>query len=255
MRLRSLLFSSAVYSGTEGGGSPTATPAVPAPPNPAATVPAADTNGALAGALLTPPADPATPDPDKPAQPAKPEPPKELKPEDYKLAEGTLPKEIDPADPMLTDFLGAAAKLGLPNEAVNAVLAAVAPKIAAELAKPLQAYNELKTAWETEVRADPVIGGANYDKTVTRISQGIQQFMTTPGADPATRKAEIQAIAKALDVTGAGSNPALLRGLNRVFSRLSEGTPVVGSPAGTKGPDLAGLYNNPTSNIRTAAPG
>ena len=137
---------------------------------------------------------------------------------DYKLPEG-LPEGVDAKDPLVAPLLDAAAKAGVSNEALGAILSELAPKVQEQLAAPYKAWNELQTKWGNEIKSDKDIGGAKLPETVARIMQGVKQF-----GDEA-------AVTEALRITGAGNNPAIIRLLNSVFSRLAEGSPVAGAPA------------------------
>jgi len=247
---------SAVFM-SETGGQPAPQPTAPAP-TPAApaaspatdqtsTQPAAEPNllaDALAGKQPGEPEPPAETPEQKAAREEAEKAAKQLKPEDYKLDEKTLPPGVKADDPLVTDFLAGAAKLGIPNEAVNGLLAQVAPKVAEQLAAPMKAYIELRDKWVNEAKAQ---FGAELPAVAARISQGIQRFAAAPGANAEEVAKSVQAVSQALVTTGAGNNPALISLLNRVFQRLSEGTPVTGSPVATQKPAASLLYDHPSS--------
>jgi len=188
---------------------------------------------------------------DKPAVDPAAEPPKTdepaqaIDPASYKV-EG-LPDGITIEDPLVKSFLEGAAKGALSNEAVNSVLAEIAPKVAEQLRAPYLAWKTTNDAWQAEVKADPDIGGAKLPQTIATIKKGIERF----GGN-----AEQQAaINKAFNDTGAGNHPAVIKLLHSAFSKLVEGTPVVGSPAEQKITKNAGaaLYDHPTSRTTAAA--
>jgi hypothetical protein len=246
----------ATYFFQADGGAPPAPVADPAAPP--ATPPAADPAAAPVGeptlisdALKNPPVDPAAPpvDPTKLGDPKVQETPKiePLKPEDYKLAETTLPEGIKADDPMVKGFLASAAEAGLNNDAVNAVLAKVAPSIAEQLNAPMKAYTALRDSWIAEVKADPVIGGQNTSLVAARISQGIQRMASEMAKTPAEAAKIVNDMSSALVVTGAGNNPSFIRVLNHVFGKLSEGTPVVGNPARPSANPGSVMYDHPSS--------
>lgn len=83
-----------------------------------------------------------------------------------------------------------------------------------------QAWKDEQQKWQDEVAADPVIGGANLQKTL----EGIGSLMDRYGNDE-TRAA--------FDQTGAGNNPHIVRFLSTLVGQLKEPTPVPpGNPAG-----------------------
>jgi len=211
----------------------------PAVETPAATEAAApEVQSALKDTLLT--AEPEKTEGDKPAtegekmgagegekEPPAPEP---MKPEDYKLE---LPEGITADDPLLTAFLEGAAKGGMDNESVQAVVGALGPKLAEQITAPMKAWTTLNETWQAEVKADPVIGGANLPATIKTVTDAIS-LVSTPE--------EAQAAREALTMTGAGNNPAIVRLMHRMASRLVEKGAVQGnSPAESRSP-AAVLY-------------
>lgn len=204
----------------------------------AATEAAPEVQSALTDTLLT--AEPEKTEGDKPAtegekkgagegekEPPAPEP---MKPEDYKLE---LPEGITADDPLLTAFLEGAAKGGMDNESVQAVVSSLGPKLAEQMAAPMKAWTTLNETWQAEVKADPVIGGANLPATIKTVADAIS-LVSTPE--------EAQAAREALTMTGAGNNPAIVRLMHRMASRLVEKGAVQGnSPAESRSP-AAVLY-------------
>lgn len=160
--------------------------------------------------------------------------PEPMKPEDYKL---DLPEGIAADDPLLTAFLEGAAKGGMDNESVQAVVSSLGPKLAEQMAAPMKAWTSLNEQWQAEVKADPVIGGANLPTTIKTV-QDAMNLVGTPE--------EVAACREALTMTGAGNNPAIVRLMHRMASRLVEKGAVQGnSPAESRSP-AAVLY--PTHN-------
>jgi hypothetical protein len=80
-------------------------------------------------------------------------------------------------------------------------------------------WNETNEAWVNEVKADSELGGANLANVKQTISKLLDNSELT---DPKFREA--------LNFTGAGNNPAVIRTLYRVAKRLTEGASVQGSP-------------------------
>lgn len=160
--------------------------------------------------------------------------PEPMKPEDYTLE---LPEGIAADDPLLTAFLEGAAKGGMDNESVQAVVASLGPKLAEQMQAPIKAWTSLNEQWQAEVKADPVIGGANLPATIQTVTDAIN-LVSTPD--------EARSVREALTMTGAGNHPAVVRLMHRLASRLTEQRPVQGkSPAEVKSP-AAVLY--PTHN-------
>ncbi len=222
-----------VRAAEDGGGAGAAadpgaasTPAVETPTTPAVET-APEAQPALKDTLLS--AEPPKTKGDKPATEGEKEKgagegnkpaPEPMKPEDYKLE---LPEGITADDPLLTAFLEGAAKGGMDNESVQAVVSALGPKLAEQLQAPVKAWTTLNETWQAEVKADPVIGGANLPATIKTVADAIS-LVSTPE--------EAQAAREALTMTGAGNNPAIVRLMHRMASRLVEKGAVQGnSPA------------------------
>lgn len=150
---------------------------------------------------------------------AKTEPPVTLKAEDLTLPEG-LAKES------LNDFLAIANNHELaPKERTEALLGLYASK-AKELAEgPFNAFKELNTQWQTEMKNDPEIGGEKLQKDVLpAVSKLIDQF----GGDK---------FRQVLDLTGAGNNPEMARFLYKVAQAFTESSQhVSGNPPAASAP-------------------
>src|SRR3990167_2401248 len=102
---------------------------------------------------------------------------------------------------------------------VAAVKAAVDGNIAA--------FNKMQTDWQTEIKSDPQIGGANFEsKTVPAIAKAIAQFCP----DAASQKA----FREAVSLTGIGNNPHYVRFMARLGASLMEGEPAGGKPPSGK---------------------
>lgn len=76
-----------------------------------------------------------------------------------------------------------------------------------------QAWNDQQAAWQAEVAADPVLGGANLPTTMAAIGNLMDRFATP----------EVRA---AFDQTGAGNNPHIVRFLTTLHAQLKEPTPI-----------------------------
>jgi hypothetical protein len=194
--------------------------------DPAATPPAGDTPPAapppsnapgdgtsLAGG--TPPEPPKQPDPPAPAP--------ELKLESLKLPDG-MKLEGDMKD----GFAKAIAEAD-PNKRAQALLdlyAGESKKIAEAAHK---GFHDLNQKWVGEVKADAEIGGDKWPQVAATIAKGLDTY-GTPG------------VRQALNLTGAGNNPEVIKTLYKMASALAEGGHVGGNPpAGSGEKDLSEL--------------
>jgi hypothetical protein len=159
----------------------------------------------------------------------------EIKPEDYNV---DLPEGIGKDDPLLVSFLEGAAKGGMDNESVQAVINTLGPKLVEQMQAPIKAWVDLNEKWVAEVQADPVIGGDKWPVAKETVLQAMT-LVLTPEETRATREA--------LDLTGAGNNPAVIRLLYSMAKRLVEPGPVKGN-APTEPPKSAAALLYPKHN-------
>lgn len=206
----------------------TTTPATASPPptDPAAAVPVAAAPSsspaapaADAAAATTPPAAEAAKPDAEPAsllgEPAI----TPFTPDALKLPEGF---QIDDTTKGTLGEL--ATKHKLSQEVVQAIvdLGASRSKAEAEAAasSQLQAWKDTNAKWRDEIFADKELGGDKLDSVVRPTVS--KMLDTLPNA------AEFR---QALNATGAGNHPAMVRALYHLAQQLTEGGPVQGKPA------------------------
>lgn len=112
------------------------------------------------------------------------------------------------ADDKAQDFINQAAP-------VIAGMVERAGKAAAEA--QLQQQAALRTEWANTVKADPELGGANYEKTVAMSAIALDKFF-----DQETRDM--------LNVTGLGNNPGVVKGFAKMGAHFADGEIVTGDP-------------------------
>lgn len=212
--------------------------------NPAGGAPAAaPTEAPAADPGLTPPESllndkptetPAEKPEDKPVD--KPAEDKPIEYADFKLPEGVT---VDEAK--LGEFKAIAAEAKLPQEVAQKFVDLYSAEIKAISEAPMRAWTELQNAWQEAVRKDPVIGGANLDKNLAATKAGLNNLLGE----------EAPKFFEALNITGAGNNPDIIRGLFKAAQAHAPATPVAGTPAkgtqktagATLYPQMAGLGN------------
>ena len=176
--------------------------AAPAPADPAAAAPAAT---------------------DKPAEPAPPaEPAKPVEYTDFKIPDGvTLDAKL------LSDAKADFAKANLTQDQAQAFIDKHVSAVKASVDANIAAFTKLQSDWQTEIKADPEMGGANFEsKTVPAIAKAISTF----GGDVAAQKA----FREAVSLTGIGNNPHYVRFMARLGASLMEGSPTSGKPPAGK---------------------
>lgn len=86
-------------------------------------------------------------------------------------------------------------------------------------------WTDTQTKWQGEVKADPEMGGQNYDSTLELVAKAID----------ALGGKEAQKMRDAFNFTGAGNHPEMVRLMRRVGALVSEGKHVAGKSAGDDG--------------------
>jgi hypothetical protein len=145
-------------------------------------------------------------------------------PPDYAL---TVPPGMDPDEPLLGTFKEIAAKHGLPLEAAQDIVDMVAPKLAEALTRPYQLWKKTQEAWQAEAKSDAEFGGADFARNMASIAKVLDQY-----CDPKLRDA--------LDVTGAGNHPAIIRSFWRLSQILTEPGHVAAAKPAAVSKDPAG---------------
>lgn len=185
-------------------------PAVdPAPADPAPADPAADAT-ILGGDT---PADPA--DPETPAEPAG-------APEAYdlKVADGMVldTDALAIAEPVLRD-------LNLTNEQAQKLTDAysqILPKVAERYqAEQTTQITQQRAAWAAEAKADPEIGGANWDASITASAKALDHLGATAGSP----------FRQLLNDSGLGNHPEMIRMFAKIGKSIGEDADFVSSSA------------------------
>ena len=214
---------------TDAGAAAGAAAAAPADSFAASTAPAADA-GAAAGA------DPLASDSiaaagDKPADDAtktddaKTDGDKPIEYTDFKLPEGV---KVD--DEVMGQFKTLAAESKVSQETAQKFMDLHTAAITKAANAPYDAWRSTQSAWQAEIKADPAIGGKNLGQTQTAIAKAIDSM----------GPAEAKAFRQALNFTGAGNNPAIVKGLALLGKSFTEGTAVSGAkPSGGDGKTAA----------------
>ena len=73
----------------------------------------------------------------------------------------------------------------------------------------LKAFVDLQTKWVSEIKADPEVGGTRLEASMASAARAIDR-LGVPG------------LREALDLTGAGNNPAIVKAFVRLGQMVSE---------------------------------
>lgn len=156
---------------------------------------------------------------------------KDGQPSKEATAEGEAPKEPEynfklpegaKEDPELMGQFKELAKAEKLSPEMAQKIVDFAPKLSERIAQAnQQAWNETIQDWQSQVKADPEIGGAKLEANLSNISKAIDSYMPK----------EKQALLDAFVLTGAGSNPQIVKFIARLASQVSEPKYVPGAGA------------------------
>lgn len=102
---------------------------------------------------------------------------------------------------------------------------------------PYQHYLDIRKEWREQIAADPDIGPRQAE-VKAEIGRAIQSL-----GDPKM----IAAFREALDITGAGDHPGLVRGLRAFSQRINEGKPVLSRGPSPHGQTPPGQNEKPSA--------
>lgn len=231
---------------------PASAPAAAPVAAPAAT-PAAAPTAAPAPAAAAPAAAPAPGIKfgDDPADPADPAAAPAAAPAEASTYDLKLPEGMTLADEALSGVKARFAAANVPPDQAQALFDAHLDGIraATETAQKavLDSWAATKAEWEAEIAADPEIGGAKQAESLSQISKGVDTLLGAKAG---------KAFRAALDATGAGSNPAIVRGLFKAFSQHAPARTETGNPPSSNAPRTAGqiIYGSTQPRLGNAAP-
>jgi len=144
-------------------------------------------------------------------------------PTPFDLKDFTPPEGLELSDKDKETLGGIATKHGLSKEAMSELLGEYATRVKTVQDAAVQAYLDTNKQWQDEVRADPEIGGEKLDGVLKTIGAVIN--------DPAIAAPGFK---EALNLTGAGNNPAVIKTIYKMAQKLTEGGHVGGSPPAEK---------------------
>jgi len=167
---------------------------------------------------------------DKPEEPgeqkAEQATPERRAPEEY--ADFKFPDAFKLENQDLTEFKSFAKEQDLTQEQAQKVLDFAGPKIRQMIEQPYKAWNDLQTKWQEEVRTDPEIGGTKYEQSVKEAGNVFVAGEANPFVKTDT---EVRALREALNTTGAGNNPAIVKLFVKMGRLLAEPEHLSGKPA------------------------
>lgn len=169
---------------------------------------------------------------------APPEPKPEPAPEPAKPAAGApekyefkLPEGATLEGPVLEEVTGLLKKHGLSNEAGQELVDFHAKQMKDAAAGPYKLWSETQETWLDEIKSSPDLGPKFTDGT---LGASVSKMISTLPVEQA------KAFRDALNFTGVGNNPAIVRGLFAISQRFTEPGHVQGTaPAKVTAPGQA----------------
>lgn len=177
---------------------------------------------------IVPPVDPVVPPVDPVVPPVVPpvgEKPVEAKPEYVPLTPESLKfptaeEGFVMDDAVRDEFLGVVNNQELTGDARAQALVDLYLKTAKQASdQGSAAWETTQTQWQDQAKADTEIGGDKLPAVLATVSKAIERF-----GSPELREA--------MDLTGAGNHPAVIKFLYNMAKQFNEGTPVSGAAAG-----------------------
>ena len=124
---------------------------------------------------------------------------------------------------------------GLPHEQAQKFIDLALSREQAAATRGVQAFVDLQTKWVSEIKADPEIGGTRFEASMASASRAIDR-LGVPG------------LKEALNLTGAGNNPAIVKAFVRLGQMVSEDRFMPGrnaAPAASRSPAETIYDGNP----------
>ncbi len=143
-----------------------------------------------------------------------------------------LPEGVQMDEQLLTQFKSEAKELGLEPDKAQKLANMYAKRVADANAEAVASHQRQVQDWETEVKNDPEIGGANYEASRETAIRAVDRFGTT----------ELKAF---LNETGLGNHPELVKVFHKIGKAIGEGKVITGGESTTGAKDHASiLYGN-----------
>lgn len=112
----------------------------------------------------------------------------------------------------------------------DAHMAALKTAVDATRQAATEHWQSTQREWQDQLRADKDIGGDKLDKSIQAIRGGAKNLL----GDQAAKD-----LFTALNLTGAGNNPAIVKAMHKAFATHAAATSVGGRPTGTGGKSAA----------------
>jgi hypothetical protein len=160
-------------------------------------------------------------------------------PEEY--SQFTVPEGLAMDEAQTADFKSFAKEQDLTQEQAQKVLEFGGVKIKEMIEAPYKTWREMQETWQAEVKADPEIGGTKFEQSIKDSALVFEPGESNPFVGSAE---EAKALREALNTTGAGNNPAVVKLFVKMGKLLAEPGTLTGRPTAVdkQGDILAKMY-------------
>lgn len=155
-------------------------------------------------------------------------------PETY--ADFTVPEGQTLDKAMIEGAIPIFKELGLTQEAAQKLVDFHTSQAKSSTEAAIAAVTQVRSEWRDQVKADPVIG-KDLNAALTEIGRAKDKL-------PADVR---QAMSEALDLTGAGDHPAVVRAFYEFAKLVNEGSHVSGKGPSAHGQDSSGKVQKPSA--------
>lgn len=136
----------------------------------------------------------------------------------YDIAKFTAPEGMTLDETELAPALELFKENRLSQEQAQKFIDLATQRELAAAQKNVQAFVDLQTKWQGEVMADPELGGSKWEASKASVDR-LMDRLNIPG------------LKEALNLTGAGNNPAVVKAFVRLGNMVSEDKVLSGQPA------------------------
>jgi hypothetical protein len=150
-------------------------------------------------------------------------------------ADFTVPEGTKMDEQTSVEFKGLAKELDLTQEQAQKLLDFGGEKLRAQVEAPYKLWAKTQADWQAEVKADPEIGGTKFEQSIKDAAQVFVPGESNPFVGSAE---EAKALRDALNMTGAGNNPAMVKFFVKIGKLLAEPGSLTGGPVKESQKDL-----------------
>lgn len=151
----------------------------------------------------------------------------EVKVEPLTVEALTLPEGFELQEEMANEFLEILNGDSSPQDRANALIALHTKNLAEAQEADSKAWEKMQTEWRDEVKADSDVGGDKLQPALANIGKLLDEFGSP----------ELKGV---FDMTGAGNNVHMIKFLNKIAGKLTEGNFFSGGiPSTSNDPDAA----------------